>query len=220
MPRRTKGTATAIQRWVLRQLPDASAAIVLQTDGLTESHQVASWPGSERDRPEELGSAVLEAAQDDCDGRGSATSYRVSWMTDNGDTQVSSYPLRLTPNEDSLHAYEEASIDGLVKQLMRHNEVMMRQMVQAQQHVAEQVTGLLRVMGSRLDSLEAERATTLEMQAEAQRQALEVEATEEDRERARSREERLFRYAEMWFMRQLGPGANSGKPEVIKGGKA
>jgi hypothetical protein len=191
----TRGSVRRIAAWVTR-VPAAQAKakrFVLATRGLSDETVVHTWDGKRRDEATQLAEEVVDAAQGDCDGRASDQHYELRLVDDERTHACTA--LRCKAEEPE--SVEPADIGGLVKQMMRHNEVMVRVLVASQEGVQKQLTEVNNLLAGRLAKLEKTRGDAMEMEQEALRIAATSSESEEERTDRRRREEKLLGIGEM-----------------------
>lgn len=114
---------------------------------LLRNYELSSDYGYDASKVAEVVAELMATAQEDADGRTGVTSYRLKAFK--GVTQgESSGPFRLRSQDaeidtDALGDTEPATKDGALAQQMRHNEVLMRLLVQQQEVSSRQSTEII-----------------------------------------------------------------------------
>lgn len=202
MSGRTKGTSSNIAAWLKRQGVDActGAEFQLVTRGVGDADLVTRWPGELREHPDELAEDVLAAAQSHCDLLQTDVAYNLVLVTlDDPPRVLATQPLRRKAAETG--GVEEGSIQGVVQQMMRHNEAMVRMMLRSQEATINQSLRLTDLMSKRLTTLEEERTELLETEADAVRTAQVDEVAERRAKVQDRRSEKMEGFVE-WFMKK------------------
>lgn len=204
--RHTIGTPDSLARWVLRlrNAPE-SARVELSRDGMAGGEVIASWTLAEA-RSADWPKDALQAAADDADALGARTSYDLAAVDDTG-RRIASRNVRVDPSGASGGFTESATLTGLVGQLMRHNEALVKQVVLSCERSSMAMTGAMTALAERTAQLEREAARYAQ---ELRTERLEVEtdgtlALEE--ERKTKREEELFGLLKMGLARQAAKEA-------------
>ncbi len=193
--RSPKGSVKRIAGWVTR-IPGEVArgnAFRLCTKGLAELTVVAQWPGEHRDNATTLAESVLQAAEDDCDGRGSETHYELQLVED-GERVTATTVLRMKPLDDDH--LEGTDMNGLLRHFMKRDIAMLRHTIEAQRDVMQQSVALTKLIAHRLEKLERQRGDAFETEAEALKQLAIGAGTDEEREAKVRREEKLLSLGE------------------------
>lgn len=174
--------------------------IVLVADGLSETATIASWPYEAKDKPDALAEDVLEAAQGDCDGRGTTSQYLLQAVVD--DQVISSYRVRCLPAEEDPFG-GSADVNGIIAQALKHNEVMLRATLGSMAGVMQEMREVNSLLAKRIDTLEGTHREALELQKEALVLAASNESKHEVEEKKQERIDRLMKLGELWLMNQM-----------------
>lgn len=233
MAKGKRGTPAALHQWARNQTvavkEDESRVFRLITEGLVDATVVTQWhAGQALAAGLDWATEAHQTAQDDCDARMMATAYRVELYDPNTERSLAGYPMRFTPEEQGV---EGASAEGIVMQVLRHKEAMMRMTFSAMHGVMrEQSTQSERqgkVFGDIVDRL----AKRLEVSEQMQLKAMETwaaamealhegaereEERDDERRRARKLEELMDEGVGVLKMKALGAGQPA--PESAKNG--
>jgi len=204
----TKGSAARVASWLLRlpadQCGQADAVFLLRTKGLTEDDVINRWEGKARDHNVEAAEEMLDAAAGDCDARGHDMQYAVSLVHQEEDRTIATTVVRLHPAEKA--AVEPADAEGMLRQSMRHNEVLVRQMADMQRTTMQQQTDIISMLAKRLQLLEEGRGEALAMERNAILSAAAAEGDDTTKEARARREQKIENLVEAVAMRMLQPG--------------
>lgn len=177
-----------------------SDSVLWYTDLDIEDEDISAYDDT---KLQEMANQIAEIAQQDTDGMGEVTTFQVvaKYRGDNSPAKRSP-TLRLSPDnvEETGGLSEPANKDGILKQLMRHNEAIMRTLVHSASSTHQYQTRMLEVLSnaqiqSQEKQLEAARMIE-ELQTEQHERDL---ATEESRRKARQTDELIT------TVKRLGP---------------
>jgi hypothetical protein len=192
MGRATKGTPRRLGDWLRRQptLVEGEREMRLLVEGLGEPTVLMAWPADAAlASGDEWGAEVMDAAQDDCDGRGHQSTYLVQLWDHPTERPLLTYPIRLQPERESI---ESATTEGMVAQALRHNEVVMRTFVGAMSGMLKSQGQVLAQLTERLQASEMANAKALDLYREAMERSAALESSEEERELKVERERMLL----------------------------
>ncbi|MCP5118409.1 MAG: hypothetical protein GY953_46955 [bacterium] len=174
---RAKTTVKGILRWAERLPKDTVDTgcireLTLCIETLEGTEVLMRWPWAVLAQPDVWAPSVSDAAQDDCDERGTVCTYRLQLVERSADPMaraderpLATKTLRREPCESTK--LEEASLVGIVSQLMRHNEAAARANAQLLAQASQQSLAMTSVILDRLTALERERGASMEMMREA-----------------------------------------------------
>lgn len=166
-----RGSATRIRAWYRRQPQGCEYALLVETiDG---EREVCRWQADDAGR-EDWGSEVMQAAQDYATEIDESINGRLVAYHDG--VEVGQYEIRVRmPSRPT----EGASPRGMLEQQMRHNEAVMRMMMQQTSVTIAALSRINDLAFQRIHKLESERAEALQLHAEAMRALAAAEALEE-----------------------------------------
>lgn len=166
-----RGSATRIRAWYKRQPQGCEYALLVETiDG---EREVCRWQADDAGR-DDWGSEVMQAAQDYATEIDEHLSGRLVAYLDG--VEVGQYEIRVRmPSRPT----EGASPRGMLEQQMRHNEAIMRMMMQQTTATISALTRINDLAFARIHRLEAERSEALSLHTEAMRALAAAEAIEE-----------------------------------------
>lgn len=186
--------------WIERQLslPDLLDKLVLrhvQADGKHGS-EVGTWsvPADEKDggtaadrNPDALADRIIETAEQDAGALGSVQRYLLSAWFAGEDRPSGRFAFRASGAEDededadgSEALTEPPSMRGMLQQLMRHNEALMRSSVGQTMHVMEMQTRIIRSQDETVQKLVGEKMETISMVEELRTKKHERELAEQE----------------------------------------
>lgn len=204
MARRTKGTPGGILKWALGHRVAVEASdrreFRLCTEGLADVSVVASWPARHSlAAGEDWAREVAESAQDDCDIRSMASAYKLELYDPQEERALAAYPMRLTPQETGL---ESATAEGIVSQVLRHKEAMMRMHFSNSQALMRAQNEAMERMGTIYGEIVDKLGKRLEVAENMQLKAIEtwaaaMEALHSGAEREEEREAQARRAAKL-----------------------
>lgn len=120
--------------------------------------------------PEDIASLITEAANDDAEGLGGLQKYTVSsYFSDDPDHVRARFSFRLLVDEHDtgeVHDSEPATSAGLLAQMMRHNEAMMRVTVMSMSEIARIQTRQIERLASQNEDLTTKHLNMMEMMEE------------------------------------------------------
>jgi hypothetical protein len=166
---------------------------VISTGGesLLKNEDLSAEYGYGEERILEMLGAFWEIAQDDADGHLGTTAYVV--VAYQGAKMGERSPVfRLRANGDSvigsgLSETEPANAQGLLAQLMRHNEAKDRQLAIAMEHMANQATSIITRLTTSNEHYEKRHWDNIEL---AEKMTLERDTAQLDREKQKSFDKR------------------------------
>lgn len=166
-----RGSATRIRAWYRRQPQGCEYALLVETiDG---EREVCRWQADDAGR-EDWGAEVMQAAQDYATEIDESINGRLVAYHDG--VEVGQYEIRVRmPSRPT----EGASPRGLLEMQMRHNEAVMRMMMQQTSVTIAALSRINDLAFQRIHKLETERAEALQLHAEAMRALAAAEAIEE-----------------------------------------
>lgn len=166
-----RGSATRIRAWYRRQPQGCEYALVVETiDG---EREVCRWQADDAGR-DDWGAEVMQAATDYAQEIDEHLNGRVVAYLDG--VEVGQYEIRVRmPSRPT----EGASPRGMLEQQMRHNEAIMRMMMQQTTATISALTRINDLAFARIHRLEAERSEALSLHTEAMRALAAAEALEE-----------------------------------------
>lgn len=158
------GTPRTVELWAgraWRSVPDGvDAHCQLTAEVLGGAEVVATWPlESLAKTPGEWAVEVFEIASGDAESRGARTTYQLRVLSVIEGLPFASRNLRVDPALPSSGAapgVENASMAGLVGQLMRHNEGLVKQMVVMAERSSKAMSDAMLALAERTAELERE----------------------------------------------------------------
>lgn len=160
---RPASTAANIEAWLFRALKKPGVReVVLIYDSLAGAEDIESWTLEElTDAP---GETIWEAAETHAEDLGQVGRYTIRLMgTD--DTALGAKHVRVQPESDDMPIgaaeSEDASASGVVGQVIRHQEVMMRMYAGALGGVLGRMHDLLKMEQQESDKLRVRLRTAL-----------------------------------------------------------
>lgn len=205
--RHVTGTPKSVSTWGsrLRGRVSDETLVELVRDGLAGTEVVTAWPVAALDHGEAWGEEVLDAAREDAEAQGARTTYVLRART--GERTIASRTIRADPSEAG--PIEGPDPTGLLAQMMRHNEALVRQVASMAERTTRAMGDAMLALSERNAMLERERTALLERERE--RIAAEGEATVEilEAERKTQREERLFRYLDAHVAKSMADEAKA-----------
>lgn len=204
-----RGSATRIRAWYKRQPQGCEYALLVETiDG---EREVCRWHADDAGR-DDWGSEVMQAAQDYATEIDEHLSGRLVAYLDG--VEVGQYEIRVRmPTRPT----EGASPRGMLEQQMRHNEAVMRMLMQQTSVTIAALSRINDLAFARIHRLESERQEALTLHAEAMRalaaaEALEEQATESEASVLDTLDEKL----EKWLPALSAASAASSMTELQK----
>lgn len=166
-----RGSATRIRAWYRRQPQGCEYALLIETiDG---EREVCRWQADDAGR-DDWGSDVMQAAQDYAQEIDESINGRLVAYHDG--VEVAQYEIRVRmPSRPT----EGASPRGMLEQQMRHNEAVMRMLMQQTSVTIAALSRINDLAFQRIHRLESERQEALTLHAEAMRALAAAEALEE-----------------------------------------
>jgi hypothetical protein len=204
-----RGSATRIRAWYKRQPQGCEYALLIET--LDGEREVCRWQADDAGR-DDWGSEVMQAANDYAQEIDESINGRLVAYHDG--VEVGQYEIRVRmPSRPT----EGASPRGLLEMQMRHNEAIMRMMMQQTTATISALTRINDLAFARIHRLEAERSEALSLHTEAMRalaaaEALEEQATADETTILDTLDEKL----EKWLPALSAASAASSMTEIQK----
>lgn len=144
-----------IRAWLSRAPKDV-LQIDLRIEQIGISQTVSSWPRDELIAQGDGAQLICDAAQAHCDALEAAARYTVHFVSSSG-AVIGTAPLKCRPEGGETKfgndGVEDASIAGVLGQILRHQEVMTRMYVGAQSGVLGNMQQLLTLQSDSIKSL-------------------------------------------------------------------
>lgn len=203
-----RGSATRIRAWYRRQPQGCEYALLVETiDG---EREVCRWQADDAGR-EDWGAEVMQAAQDYATEIDESINGRLVAFHDG--VEVAQYEIRVRmPSRPT----EGASPRGMLEQQMRHNEAIMRMMMQQTSVTIAALSRINDLAFQRIHRLESERQEALTLHAEAMRALAAAEAIEEQATADESVLDTLDEKLEKWLPALSAASAAANMTEIQK----
>ncbi len=207
----------------LRQTTVSGSDSVLWFTDIDADADISAYDDS---RLQEMANQMAEVAQQDADGLGEITTFQVVAKYKGENRPGKRSPtIRIAPDnvEDTGGLSEPANKDGVLKQLMRHNEAIMRSLIHSQSSTSQFQTRMLEVLSQAQIASQEKQLEAAKMIEQLQSEQHERDlATEEARRKAQQMQELLQlakRYAPAVANHLLKgnviPGATNPQDDII-----
>lgn len=188
----------------LQKTDDAEAHLALTPEAIQSGEPIATWPWAAKDRADAFADLVLAEAQSDADARGTTTQYLLQ-AVEHG-RHVQTYRIRCLPMEEDPWGGTGGSIAEIVAQTQKHNEVLLRSLIQSNEAVMSQQGKVIELMARRLEVIEETHREALTMYSDAAKMQAVAESDTGDADARRERWDRVLRLAEMAVAKAMESG--------------